>query len=645
MSLGKVRAILEEWGYQSWPLLPSENVVERFQAENRSALKGLAIAGACAGNIMLFVIPSYAGLTGDYAKAFNWLSFLIFLPILFYSARPFYQGAWNALKYHILNVDLPITIALLTGFSLSTFSLLRGQGEMYFDSIASFIFLILSTRFVVKRVQQKSLSEGSLSEYLPVQLVRCRKSDEIISIPSINIIPGQVLIIEVDQIVPADGTIYSIAADLDVSLLNGESLPQTFSHGMKVFAGTRVVNRSMEMIVESTGKQTEIGRIISDLEKDSLKKTQFITLSDKLAQGLIGVVFLVAVLFFVIYGSLSNYQEGFNRALALIVLACPCALAFGTPLTYALALRAARKRGILVKDGSVFEKFLKVKNIFFDKTGTLTSGHLTLVQSMPPDPPQEYKQIVLGLESRSTHPVAFGFRNAWKDVEPYHFSNTTERLGFGVSGRIQGENYQIEASEKREDNGLISVKLKKDDQVLVYFYFTDQLRPDTKAVVENLRTLGLSTGILSGDREFIVRKISLEACIPESLSFSELSPIEKQMKVLEYEKVCMIGDGANDSLAIQSAFVGIAVKGSVSLCLKSCDVYLTKSGLGSLLTLWDLSKRTHSTLKRNLTLALIYNFIGGVLALFGLINPLIAAVLMPISSLIILFSTLWGIRQ
>lgn len=645
MALSHVAAVISELGYRGWPLSPNDNVVDKYKEENRAFLKKIAVAGASAGNIMLFVIPVYAGLSGPYATVFNWLSFFLFLPILFYSAIPFYQGAINSFKYHVINVDLPITMAMLAGFIFSTVNLIRGNGEIYFDSTASFIFLILATRFLVKRVQQKSLSESSLSQYIPLQSVKYKTVNGFDTKPSHKITTGDVLIIEPNQILPADGKIYSLGADIDMSLLSGESLPQSFAHGMKVFAGTRALNKPFEMIVEKVNADTEIGQIIKKLERDAVQKTKFITISDILSQWLIGIVFFIAIIFFIFYGSLVDYQEAFNRSLALIVLACPCALAFGTPLTYAMSLRRAREQGLLIKNGNVFEKVLKIKNIFFDKTGTLTSGQLSLVQYFPNEVSNEVKGLILGLESQSAHPIAFAFRKAWPDIAPLKLNFHEEKLGVGVTGQYHLDSYSLESSQKREENGLMSVVLKKNNQALGYFYFSDELHSDTKSVIQELAAKNYNVGILSGDRKFIVNNIACETKVQTNMVFSELSPLDKQIKIKQYDNVCMIGDGANDALALQSAMVGIAVKGSVSLSLNTCDVYFTKSGLKSLLFLIDLSKKAHNTLKRNLFFALTYNFIGGVLALLGFINPLIAAVLMPVSSALILGSTLWGVKK
>lgn len=636
--------LLEELGYKAAPLSENENLADKYKAENRTSLKRIAVAGACAGNIMLFVVPVYGGLAGAYATAFNWLSFVLFLPILLYSAVPFYIGAWNSLRYRVINVDLPIVIALWTGFIFSTVNLILDKAEIYYDSTASFLFLILSTRFLVKRIQQKTLSDSSLMSFIPIQNVEEATDNGTTTKLSINIKVGDTLLIRPNQIIPADGTLLSVSADIDISLLNGESLPHTLGIGMAVHAGTRCLNKSFLMKVEKISTDTEIGKIVSTLESDSLKKTPFVTFSENIAQWLIAIVFTLSVLAFFAIGAFMNYDEALNRALALIVIACPCALAFGTPLTYALSLRKARDLGILIKNGNVFEKVVQLKTIFFDKTGTLTSGQLSIISTFPCVIEDEWKAIILGLEGQSIHPLAFAFRKAWPNITPAQINNQEEIIGKGVCGTFNGSHYSLESSQSRGESGYMCVKLKKDNSTLAYIYFTDELHPDTKKVIQQLTNRNYEIGIISGDKHNIVEKIADDVNINKDLVFAECSPQKKSEIVKDFPYVCMIGDGANDSLALNQAHVGISVKGSISLSHNSSDVCFTRPGLQSLVDLIKIAKRSQQILKSNLAFALFYNFIGGSLALLGLVNPLVAAILMPISSLLIVLNTYRGLK-
>ncbi|MBL7542727.1 MAG: heavy metal translocating P-type ATPase [Bdellovibrionaceae bacterium] len=642
--LSQFLALLDELGYKGTPLSKNENLSEKYKSENRASLKRIAVAGACAGNIMLFVVPIYGGLSGTYATAFNWISFVLFLPIVFYSSVPFYQGAWNSLRYRVINVDLPIVIALLTGFIFSTVNLILGKPDIYFDSTASFLFLILSTRYLVKRIQQKTLSESSIMSFLPVQTVEYKTELGKASKLSLHIHPGDTLIIQPGQIIPADGKLSSFNAEVDNSLLNGESLPQTLAMGMEVYAGTRALNKPFEIKVERTLADTEIGKIVSSLEKESLKKTPFVTRSENISHWLIAIVFSIAIIFFFVYGGLVSYDAAFNRALALIVIACPCALAFGTPLTYALSLRKARDLGILIKNGNVFEKVGQLKTLFFDKTGTLTSGQLSLMSSFPCEIPADWKQLILGLECRSRHPMAFAFRKSWPDIIPASFISVDDIPGVGIRGSYEGSIYSLESNHAREETGLMSVKLKKDDSTLAYFYFSDELQADTKNVIELLKQKKYEIGIISGDRKAVVEKIAHDTGVDPRLIFSHRTPQQKLDVIKLFPYACMIGDGANDSLALSQAHVGISVKGSVSLSHNSSEVCFTRPGLKSILDLIRISKRSQQILKLNLGFALFYNFLGGTLALLGYINPLVAAILMPISSLLIIINTYRGLK-
>lgn len=637
-------ALLGELGYKGSPLSKNENLSEKYKLENRASLKRIAVAGACAGNIMLFVVPIYGGLTGTYATAFNWVSFFLFLPILFYSSMPFYQGAWNSLRYRVINVDLPIVIALLTGFVFSTVNLVLGKPDIYFDSTASFLFLILSTRFLVKVIQQKTLSDSSITSFLPIQTIDYKTENGKASKLSLQIKAGDTLVIHPNQIIPADGKLTSISADVDISLLNGESLPHSLAVGMDVYAGTRCLNKPFEMKVEKTLSDTEIGKIVLSLEQESLKKTQFVALSENLSHWLIGVVFSLAVIFFFTYGAWVDYDTALNRALALIVIACPCALAFGTPLTYALSLRKARDLGILIKNGNVFEKVVQIKTLFFDKTGTLTSGQLSLASCFPCEIPVEWKQIILGLEGHSLHPLAFAFRKSWPDIVPAAIENFEDMPGKGVRGLVNGSTYSMESNHTREESGLMSVKFRKDQATLAYFYFSDELHADTKSVIKSLSRHNYKIGVISGDRQTVVNKIAHDTGIDPSLVFSQKNPHQKLEIIKKFPFACMIGDGANDSLALNHAHVGISVKGSVSISHNSSEVCFTRPGLKPLLDLIMISRQSQYILKLNLTFALVYNFTGGVLALLGYINPLVAAVLMPISSLLIIINTYRGLK-
>lgn len=643
-SLAQVAHVIQELGYKPTLLSAQDNIAESYKNENRTFIKRIAVAGFCAGNTMLFVIPVYAGLAGSWAQIFNFLSFLLFLPILFYSAVPFYKGAWNSLKYQVINVDLPITIALLSGFALSTVNLVRSEGAIYYDSTASFMFFILSARYLLKRVQQNYLSPTRMKSFFQTEkYVRIDESGEH-SIPWTHTKVGDLLKISRNQNLPSDCVLVSNQATLDMSLFNGESLPKNFSQGMHLFAGTKVLDQEIVVRVQVPFNESKLGQLLHQLDQNALQKSNFVTLSDKLAQKLIVTVFFAALVFFFAYVTVDP-TEAFNRSLALIVLACPCALAFGSPLTFGLALKKAQKQGLLIKDATSLERILKVKNIFFDKTGTLTEGNLQFSYSEPAVLPENLQKIILSLEASSYHPIAFALRKAWSQhSELFEVENGQEVLGRGVRGTIEGHVFEVRHLSESIHNVETAVEVTRNNESLCRLYFVDTLREDSPQAVQTLQQKDIQCFLLSGDKKSRVFQAA-EACgIPKNHAFGELFPEDKKRIVEKYENTCMIGDGANDSLSLQTADVGIAMRGSVDLSLQSADIYFTRGGLAPLFDLLALAQQTRRVLIRNLSISLFYNTIGGILALLGFIDPMMAAVLMPLSSLAIILSSLWGFR-
>lgn len=643
-SLAQVAAVIHELGYVPHLLAPQDDFLIQYQNENRTSLKRIAVAGACAGNIMLFVIPVYAGLAGQMGQLFNWISFILYLPILFYSAVPFYKGAWNSLKYRLINVDLPITIAMLSSVFFSLYNLIRGDANIYFDSTASFMFLILSARYVLKRVQQNYLAPSQIQNLLKADRFELIDGEQIRVVSHQEIERGQVFRVDREQILPVDAELVKNVCVVNTSLFDGESLPKTFNPGMTIFAGMQILTPQCEFRSLSNSHDSRLGILFKQLDQSAVEKTNFVSLTDKLAQRLIMSVFAIAAAFFFIY-SWVDVSVAFNRALALIVLACPCALAFGSPLTFGLALKKAQRLGILMKSGTVLEKIQKIRHIFFDKTGTLTNGELTLIHTEPAMLDDETKQIILSLENSSYHPIAFALRSAWKELNMrYPVSESEELIGKGVRGRMNNDLYEICALSESIHTEEYAVEVRKNNLMIARLYFNDLLRPESHTAIKELQNRGLHCYLLSGDKKSRAQQIALSIGIQEKDCHAELFPEDKLTILSKYKDTCMIGDGANDSLALKNADIGIAVKGSVDLSMQNADVYFTKGGLYPLFELITLAEQTKTTLYRNLTISLIYNSIGGTLALLGFINPMMAAILMPISSLIIVLSSLWGFR-
>ena len=641
-SLAQLMDLLSSWGYRAQFLSGDEDSKFKLLEESKSLLKKLAVTGACAGNIMLFVIPVYSGLEGPLKTIFNWMGFVLFLPIIFYSGVPFYQGAWNSLRYQKMNVDLPIAIALLSGFLLSTVNLIRGNGDIYFDSTASFIFLILCARYYLKRSQQKFLEAQPLGNEITKDQYTVLGNGASRIASALDIESGHVLRLKTGQTCPVDGVLQSSGL-IDLAVLNGEPLARRFEEGMSIFAGSKILSFSMDVLVTTPYRSTTLSLLLKKIHSQHFEKSNFVSITDKVSQWLVWIVSALALAYFIFHFQ-TNFQEAYNRALALVVLACPCALAFGTPLAFNLALRKAREIGFLIKDAGALEKLWRVRNVFFDKTGTLTSLDLKVLGTEPREIPSNLKTLILGLERSSYHPVAFALREAWATYEPAVLTSVEEKIGVGVSGTFHGIRYDLVQDKSLQSTGDISVALLENGKKICSIQFEAPLIRNAKEMIQNLRSFGVNIFLASGDVEAKALSVGLRCEIPQNQIFGGLSPDEKKKLILSHQPCCMVGDGSNDALALRAADVGIAVKGSTYVNFQAADIYLTHEGLEPLLNLFILAHDTRKVLMRNLIFALFYNFIGGSLALAGYVDPWLAAILMPVSSFLIISSTLWGFR-
>ncbi len=629
-------------GFQPIPITPEQGADALGRQTDRRELIRLAIAGALAGNIMTFSFAAYFGAEGEWLTAFQWLSFVLYLPVLTYVAWPFYVGAWNSLKNKQLSIDLPMAIASVSGFVFSTVQLLRGRDDIYFDSLSGFLFLILAARWLQRRMQRRFLRPELLTESSQLGRARVLGENGWDWAPTESLKPGSEIFVTMGESLPADSELVTESALFSLAWLSGENSPRIFRAGAMVPAGARLVAGSARLIAKKPLAETGFGRILQQAQQFSLSENRVISLADKWAQWLLGIVFTTALIFLALY-SMVSVEEAIRRSLALIILACPCAMAFGTPLALAAALRKARQAGLIVQDANVFENTRRVETVFFDKTGTLTDTELTLRED-PKIIPEDYKSIILGLENESLHPIAFALRKALADenVIPIPLRNRKEIPGRGVEGSIGKRFFELKSGPA---NGYSHCVLFENGTPVFHFTFAAEINRDAREVLVDLRRRGYRVALLSGDKQAVADQLSKDLDFEFDEVHCEVTPEMKAEIVGRTPKAMMVGDGVNDSLAMMRATVGVAVRGGVEAALKSSGVYLCESGLKGITRLIEISEGAASSIKTNLMVSVIYNSVGGALALLGYINPLVAALLMPASSGFILLSTWWrGIR-
>ena len=659
-AFSKVAQELNEMGYRPHPIRTDEEVEQLQKKENRSMLVKLGLAASCTGNLMLMAVSLYGGASGNWAELFRWVSLFLFLPILFYAATPFYKSAWSAIQGKSLSIDVPIVVAILIGSLVSVWNLRDPSLPIYFDSLSALVFLLLASRYVLKRIQQGVLSSSHLLHFLSPSLARLwddeKKESREVRVDSLR--KGDWIEVLAGEAIPVDGRVVWGRSHVNVALLTGESLPQEVEIASEVFSGT--VNQDARILIEvsEVGYKTRLGEILIKVDEGSLQKARIVTVADRLSRYFVaGVLFLA---FVVILTHLDHFWgEGLTRALALVIVTCPCALALATPLAMSVSLGKAARSGMLIKGADTLEKLSNVKSVFLDKTGTLTEGRFEVLRWVEMVEDLAVKKAVFILESRSKHPIAEALCRYMSPILGYahpedlglEVENFRENLGRGVEGTVLGHHYEIKALHLNTKSSSAFNALEtrigvwRDNQLLAQGSLGDRIRLDSKKAVEEMRNLDLVPYILSGDQALAVEKVGEYLAIPYCQRVYAASPELKESIVKQKSDALMLGDGANDAIALASAYVGVAAHGSMEVSLRAADVYLSESGVMPVVNLVVLSRETMKVIYRNFVFSLLYNFAGGLAAVLGLINPLIAALLMPASSLTVFLSSLMGTRK
>jgi len=629
---------IEHLGYEPKFLTESEQAKDLLSQESKSLVKKIAVAGFSLGNIMLLSIAKYSGLEGSLKYLFSITEMILFLPILLYAGIPFYKGALLGLKQRSIHLDMVISFSLISSFVFSVIGFLVWGSEMYLDSLAAFTFLILIGRWMIKKAESHSKDQLSDGLFSPDQPVRILEDQIEKTIRLKDLTPGQTLLLGPDQILPCDGQLLSSRAYMDTSFVSGESEPKHYQQGQALFAGMKSLRKDLKISVQVKPEDTDLHQALMESEQLSLSKSRQLKKLNQIGKSILYAALALGALTFPIFLFLLQlgFQESWSRLLSLLVVTCPCALAFGGPLTYSLALRESKKRGLIVSSADVFDRMSEIKNVIFDKTGTLTTGHLKLIRSEPEKLPIWHRAVILGLERSSFHPVAFALREAYGDQvkQIAEVRDVNEVLGEKVFGLFDNEIYSLRRAHLGSGE-LNEVGFFKGDELLAKLYFEDEIRPETPSVLSKLKSK-YELSISSGDKASRVLSLGKALGIsPENL-FGDQSPRDKLQYVKSHPHAVMLGDGFNDAAALGAADVGIAVAGPLQQSLKNADVCFLKSGLNPLLDLMDISTRLNTSLKRNYNFTIAYNLIAGSLALLGIVTPLIAAIIMPLSSLFVL---------
>lgn len=657
VQLSAIAHQLDRLGYPPHPARGTEAREVRTR-EDRRYLTHVGVAGALAGNLMLVAFALYSGtfsrMDPVHTQLFRWLSMALGVLTLVWPGRIFFKGAWTALRSRTPHLDIPISLAIGVGGLAGVANTLTGQGEIYFDSLSVLVFLLLAGRLIQRKQQARADDAMNLLYAITPTSARRLDVNGVSDVPIEALQRGDLVEVRACESMPADGHVISGESSLDTALMTGESIPRRIGPGDEVCAGMINVSATVRVKVDTTGEETRAGKLMDLVAQASRRRAPIVLFANRISGIFTAMTLVLAAATFLGWYSHSPFIA-MEHSVALLIVACPCALGLATPLAVAVAIGRAARRGILIKNGEALETLAKTGTIFLDKTGTITEGRMQLVKWSGDDAAREY---IVSLESHSAHPIARAFLDAWgKSVPISKVEGVRQFASGGIAGTIRGATVQIGSAEyvlskqNRIDTQLVreieSCLQRGQTPVLVAIDgivhgvggFADPIRTDAKSAIDRLRKLGWDVAILSGDHPDVVRTIAQSVGVGSEDAHGGMQPEQKLARVelaLKQGCVVMVGDGVNDAAALAAASVGIAVHGGAEASLAAAPVYLGKPGLSAIADLVKASRRTVAVVRRCLCASLLYNAFSVGLAALGYIDPLIAAILMPISSTTVL---------
>jgi len=571
------------------------------------------------------------------------------------------HSAWTGIRRMHLTMDLPIAIGAISTYSYSVYITLNQShiGEVYYDTVVNFLFVILVGRYLEAMSKRQAVASTQRLLDLQPRAATVLREGETVLLPIRAVQLNDMVLIKPGDQIPVDGIIIEGRSQVDESMLSGESLPVTKQEGDKVSAGTINIDSSLKVNVDSTLRNTSLGHIIHLVEEAQASKAPIQCTADRIVPWFVAATLTLATFTFFWWLN-TGFEIALMAATAVLIITCPCAFGLATPMAIASASGLAARFGILVKNGGVLETLSKVDHVVFDKTGTLTEGRMQ-IQDIFTNEDIEINHIMAlaaTLERHSEHNIASSISD-WateRNLPNFPTRQIANQPGFGIKGIVNEQavligthqwliQNQVELdknlgreAQSWEPTGTGHVLIAINGKHVGVITFNDQLRGDAQALIDELRTHNIRMTILSGDRKSVVKDISQQLGGMETMA--EVLPEDKDQIIRELQKegsiVAMIGDGVNDAAALNRADVGIALGSGTDVSGDSADIVLMSNELNKIALAMQLSKRTLRTIRQNIGISLIYNIIMVPLAMAAMITPLVAAISMPVSSLLVI---------
>ncbi|MEO0057766.1 MAG: hypothetical protein RIT17_1239 [Pseudomonadota bacterium] len=628
---------LRELGFEAQPV--AENPLGIEDAERKRLTRALGVAGFGMMNVMLLSVSIWSGAEGPTRELFHWLSALIAMPVIAYSGRPFFASAWMALRHKRTNMDVPISIGVILATCLSLYETITGGEHAFFDSAVMLLFFLLAGRTLDAVMRDRTRAGiGAL-------LGRMGKSASVIGpdgstrrVAANDLEPGMMVLVAAGEALAADGEVVEGSSAIDNAMLTGESAPEPVGPGSIAHAGAINLSAPLRLRLTRVAEDTALAEIARLMDEAGQSRSHYVRIADRASRLYAPVVHSLAALAFIgwmIAGA--GVHQSLTIAIAVLIITCPCAMGLAVPAAQVVASGALLRRGLLVKDGSALERLAECDIALLDKTGTLTLGEPradvgTLTQAQ--------RAVALGLAQASRHPLSRGLAAAClrEGVEPAAITDLREVSGQGLSGRWNGIKVALERPENETQTLATTLRIGNEAQTIA---FTDPLRSDAAATLAALQAEGIGASILSGDRAAPVAAIAAQLGLAAK---AEASP-QAKLAALEALKAqgrrpLMVGDGLNDGPALAAAHASIAPGTASDASQQAADAVFIGEKLMPVALAIRVARKTMRIVRENFAFSIVYNLLAVPLALFGLVTPLIAAIAMSVSSLVVVANSL-----
>ncbi len=655
INLSQILEAISRIGYLAHPYDVAKQQ-QMFDRQRSLLLKQVGVAALFGMQTMMFAVALYGGdywgIAENYKLLFQWLSLFLTIPVLFYSAKPFYKGAITDLKNRRAGMDVPVTLGITLAFISSVYNTYVQEGHVYFDSVCMFVFLLLGVRYIELMARKKSAENiEKLADLKPAMAHVVIKDNEIKTIPIAELNIDDDVLIRAGEYVPADGVLLSNHAQIDESLLTGESKAVSKVTLQTVIAGSLNVGSAINIKVNKIGQDTVLSGILRLVEDAQHYKPRVALLADKVASKFVSTIILL-VISVGIYWYIHDASQAIAIMVATLVVTCPCALSLATPAAISATIGKSTTLGVLVAKTNALERLEKADVFVFDKTGTLTQGLLS-IKSIECDVEKNaalYCSLAKSLEQRSEHPIATAFSSL--AVDCLVLNGIEQVTGKGLHGLYQNKHYFIGSyswlnetlpqAANKGINGLKAIYLFNSESLLATFYLNDPIKQDAKSTIEQLSNKGKRVILLSGDEEQTVNSVAQQLGIKVALSNQLPHQKLAYLKSLQQQglKVVMVGDGINDAPVLAAADVAIAMSSGTDLASASADLIVKGSLTQPIVEVLNLSQKMNAIIKQNFAWAIGYNIVAIPFAVSGMIPPWLAAVGMSLSSLIVVINAM-----